>query len=50
MRNNSSKRIGDFYAGDMIFTNGAFLTPIQIAIHGIKQWRWVVTSFEDESF
>jgi len=50
MSDNSSRPVGNFYSGDIVFTNGAFITPIQVDIHGIKQWRWIVASFEDVSF
>lgn len=36
--------------GTTIFTNGAFLQAVEVEINGVKQWRWIVTSFEDESF
>lgn len=35
---------------DSIFATGVFLQPCEIEINGKKQWRWVATSFEDESF
>lgn len=35
---------------DSIFATGVFLKPCEIEIDGKKQWRWVATSFEDESF
>jgi len=38
------------YYGDSIFTNGAFVTPVKIIIHGVEEWRWLVSSFEDDSF
>jgi hypothetical protein len=34
-----------------IFTTGAFLKPLQlIDNNGNTLWRWVVTSFEDDSY
>lgn len=33
-----------------IFTTGAFLEAVEVEINGEKQWRWIVTKFEDESF
>lgn len=35
---------------DSIFATGVFLKPCEIEINGKKQWRWVATSFEDDSF
>ena len=33
-----------------IFTTVATLQAVEVEINGIKQWRWIVTSFEDDSF
>jgi len=33
-----------------IFSNGCFAEAHEIIINGKKQWRWVVTSFEDDTF
>lgn len=33
-----------------IYTTGATLQAIEVEINGVKQWRWVVTSFEDDSY
>ena len=33
-----------------IYTTGAYLESIQCIINNKKQWRWVVTSFEEDSF
>ena len=33
-----------------IFTTGAFLKAIEIDINGKRQFRWIVTQFEDDSF
>ena len=35
---------------DIVYTIGAFLQPLQIEIHGKKQWRWIVVGFEDSTF
>ena len=34
----------------IIFTTGAFLKPIKLTEHGRDIWRWVVVSFEDDSY
>ncbi len=33
-----------------IFTTGAFLVPIKIKVDHAEIWRWIVDSFEDDSF
>lgn len=33
-----------------IFTTGAFIVPVRVRINGIETWRWIVDSFEDDSF
>lgn len=33
-----------------IFTTGATLQAVEVKINGVKQWRWVVIGFEDDSF
>lgn len=33
-----------------VFTTGAFVKPIEVEINGVKQWRWIVDRFEDDSF
>jgi len=33
-----------------IFSTGVHLTSEECIINGKKQWRWVATGFEDESF
>jgi len=34
-----------------VFTTGAHLYPLLVAFeNGNKQWRWVVSRFEDDSF
>lgn len=33
-----------------IFSTGVHLQSVECAIDGKKQWRWVATGFEDESF
>lgn len=38
------------HGGPMIFTNGAFVSPIKIDTGEGKRWCWVVESFEDDSF
>ena len=35
---------------DSLFTNGAFIKPIKVVINNKEQWRWIVTSFEDDTF
>ncbi len=35
---------------DLIFATGVFLKPVDCIINGIKQWRWVVVGFEDDSY
>ncbi|MDO4783240.1 MAG: hypothetical protein Q4A09_08525 [Capnocytophaga felis] len=33
-----------------IFSTGVHLQAIEVIIGGIKQWRWIVVGFEDDSF
>lgn len=33
-----------------IFSTGVFLEAVECVINGQKQWRWVATNFEDDSF
>ena len=33
-----------------IFSTGVFLETVECIINGQKQWRWVATRFEDDSF
>lgn len=33
-----------------IFSTGVHLEAVECAINGVKQWRWVATNFEDETF
>ncbi|MDI6752135.1 MAG: hypothetical protein QME07_04670 [bacterium] len=33
-----------------IFSTGVHLQSVECVINGKKQWRWVATGFEDESF
>ena len=33
-----------------IFATGVHLQAVECTINGIKQWRWVAVSFEDDSF
>jgi hypothetical protein len=35
---------------DLLFTTGAFIKPIKVVINNQEQWRWIVTSFEDQTF
>lgn len=35
---------------DSIFATGVFLQPCEVEINGKKQWRWIATCFEDDSF
>jgi hypothetical protein len=35
---------------DILFTIGAFIKPMKVVINGIEQWRWIVTSLEDQTF
>lgn len=48
MRNQMKQKY--YREGDAIFTTGAFLQAIKVKINGVKQWRWVVTSFEENSY
>lgn len=34
----------------VIYTTGAFLRPVKIAVDGKERWAWVVIEFEDDSF
>ena len=36
--------------GTEIFSNGVFLKALKVTINGIEQVRWIVTSFEYDSF
>ncbi len=33
-----------------IFSTGVHLQSVEFVINGEKQWRWVATGFEDDSF
>jgi hypothetical protein len=33
-----------------IFATGAFVEAFEIELHGIKQWRWIMTGQEAETF
>jgi hypothetical protein len=33
-----------------VYTTGAFLEAIEVELNGTKQWRWIVTRFEDDTF
>ncbi len=35
---------------DSLFTNGAFIKPVKVTINNKEQWRWIVTSLEDQTF
>ena len=35
---------------DSLFTIGAFIKPMKVMINDIEQWRWIVTSLEDQTF
>ena len=35
---------------DSLFTIGAFIKPVKVVINNVEQWRWIVTSFEDQTF
>lgn len=35
---------------DIVFSTGTFLKAENVQINGVNQWRWVVTSFEDDVF
>lgn len=35
---------------DSLFTIGAYIKPVKIIINNKEQWRWIVTSFEDQTF
>ncbi len=35
---------------DSLFTTGAFIKPSKVIINNQEQWRWIVTSFEDQTF
>lgn len=32
------------------FTNGAYIEAVEVKINGRRQWRWIVTGFEDDSY
>ncbi len=50
MKKDKSKAVENFYSGDSIFTNGAFVTPVKVKMDGVDEWRWVESTFEDDSF
>lgn len=33
-----------------LFTIGAFIKPVKVLINNKEQWRWIVTSLEDQTF
>lgn len=33
-----------------IFSTGVYLEEVECVINGCKQWRWVATRFEDDSY
>ena len=35
---------------DSLFTIGAFIKPVKVTINNKEQWRWIVTSLEDQTF
>ena len=35
---------------DKIFSTGAYLQAVEVKIGEIKQWRWLVVGFEEDSF
>ncbi len=35
---------------DTVFATGVHLQAIEVEINGIKQWRWVATSFEEDTY
>lgn len=35
---------------DSLFTTGAFIEPVKVIINNQEQWRWIVSSFEDQTF
>ncbi|HRP92572.1 MAG: hypothetical protein IT276_01755 [Ignavibacteriaceae bacterium] len=35
---------------NILFTIGAFIKPMKVVINNIEQWRWIVTSLEDQTF
>ncbi len=35
---------------DALFTIGAFIKPVKVTINNKEQWRWIVTSLEDQTF
>ena len=35
---------------DTIFATGVHLQAIEVEINGMKQWRWVATSFEEDTY
>ena len=46
MENNKTKLVEK----DILFTIGAFIKPMKVVINDIEQWRWIVTSLEDQTF
>ncbi len=46
MENNKTKLVEN----DILFTIGAFIKPMKVVINDIEQWRWIVTSVEDQTF
>lgn len=35
---------------DSFYTTGALIKPVKVIINNQEQWRWIVTSFEDQTF
>lgn len=33
-----------------IFATGVKLEAIEVEINGVRQWRWIATGFEDDTF
>lgn len=46
MENNKTNLVEE----DVLFTIGAFIKPMKVVINGNEQWRWIVTSIEDQTF
>ncbi|MBA4317163.1 MAG: hypothetical protein C0412_02070 [Flavobacterium sp.] len=46
MENDKTKLVEE----DIFFTIGAFIKPMKVVINDIEQWRWIVTSLEDQTF
>ncbi|KAF0151003.1 MAG: hypothetical protein FD143_2339 [Ignavibacteria bacterium] len=44
---NDKIKLGD---KDILFTIGAFIKPMKVVSNNVEQWRWVVTSLEDQTF